>query len=215
MKRLISLSVVMLSLLVGCSAGPATLDLIAVGEAGLIEAKTIQTDTHQELMDGYTQQQKSLNTAFEQDIKAAFNGQTIDPQTGKPLVPTADWIISTQKVTALAANIIANEKVKLQNAYNIRQDNLRASLEALQMARALTLQTYNLGAKAKLLLQKYAVTWRTMNPNDANKVLSTLLENKPVTSQSQTLTDNSLKSPKPIAIKPEPLVPPKPVEPTP
>lgn len=127
----------------GCSAPSATLDLITVARMGIKSATEAQTASHTELLQYYDMQAKSLDDAFDADVRLAESGQLKDAD-GNPLKLGAEWIISARKGYAAARDALADRKCGAEAAHAVNIDNLKASDEALDMASQLIVQQSSL-----------------------------------------------------------------------
>ncbi len=134
--------------LAGCSAPSATLDLITVARMGIKSASEAQAASHAELLQHYDAQAKSLDDAFDTDVRLIESGQIKDTE-GNPLKLDAEWIISARKGYAAARDVIAEQKRGVEAAHAVNIDNLNAADEALDMASRLIVQQSSLTQKLK------------------------------------------------------------------
>ena len=139
-----SLAAVMLAGLVGgCSAPPATLDLITVARTALAEAQLAQDQQHQQLLSQLESSKASLDAAFDADVQLAAAGGIRD-QDGNAVPMTPQWIISARKGYAAARDALDSQAQNMSAVHSQRQDNLRVADESLEMASQLILSQQSL-----------------------------------------------------------------------
>lgn len=138
----------LVSLLAGCGAPMATLDLMTVARQGLGSAEEAQIQQHEELLRQLKGQLAALDVAFDADVKLVGAGK-IENASGQPVELTPQWVISARKGYTAARNLIG-EKIRLTEAVHAtRLDNIRAADEALEMASQLVVQQSSLGRRIK------------------------------------------------------------------
>ena len=147
----------------GCTAPTATVDLIAVGQAGLASAKESQLQNHDDLVKRYNAQLAALDAAFDSDVKLAAAGGIKDSK-GEPIVLTADWVISARRGYTAARNILTQQMQEIQTAHTTQLDNIKAADEALDMAAQLTVMQWNISEQFKQQFMKLVV-----NPKGASE----------------------------------------------
>ncbi|MCJ7544568.1 MAG: hypothetical protein MUP47_08425 [Phycisphaerae bacterium] len=135
----------------GCTAAPATLELIAVGRRALVEAKDTQTAQHAQLVEHIEAQQAALDAAFDVDVTLAAAGGITDAQ-GQPVQFTPQWVISARRGYIAARDALAEQVRTAEAAHAIRQDNLTAADEALDMASQLIVAQWNITERLKTFL---------------------------------------------------------------
>lgn len=147
-KRLLVLLTLSGLLLNGCSAPPAALDLIAVGREGLSGAQQADAQQHEQVMANYQAQIAALDAAFDADVRLVEAGgiKTLD---GEAVVLSSQWIISARKGYSAARGAIADQMQSAQAVHLVRQDNLRAADEALDMAGELIIDHSLLGQRIR------------------------------------------------------------------
>jgi hypothetical protein len=147
-KILLTLAAVILPGLAGCASPSATLELIAMGQAGLASARSAQKQ-HQNDINKYHQAQlEALDAAFDNDVRLAEAGQ-IKSLDGETIKLSADWVISARKGYAAARNILTGQMLANQAVNAIEMDNIDAAAEALDLAAKITVLQWNLGERIK------------------------------------------------------------------
>ena len=142
---------VVLLLLGGCAAPPATLELIAVARRALVEAKETQAAQHAELLQHIEAQQAAMDAAFDADVTLAAAGGITDAR-GQPVPFTPRWVISARRGYIAARDELAGQIRQAEAAHAVRQDNLAAADEALDMASQLIVAQWNIAERLKTLL---------------------------------------------------------------
>jgi hypothetical protein len=135
----------------GCTAQPATLELITVARRALAEAKDTQTAQHVQLLHQMQDTQAALDTAFDADVTLAAAGKITDAG-GQPVAFTPEWVISARRGYIAARDELAAQIRIAEAAHAIRQDNLAAGEEALDMASQLILAQWSLSQRLKNIL---------------------------------------------------------------
>ncbi len=135
-------------LLAGCTAPPATVDLITVARKGLAMAKEAQASQHTEIVRHLESQSAALDSAFDADVRLAAAGQ-IKTADGQVAAFTPEWVISARKGYAAARDAMSTELRSAESANTARSDNLKAADEALDMASQLIVQQYSVSEQIK------------------------------------------------------------------
>jgi len=143
----------LMTLLGGCAAPTATLDLIAVARAGLADARDAQRQSHETLIRQFSQQQAALDAAFDADVRLAEAGAIRDAQ-GNPVALDGRWVIAARKGYVAARDAVAQQAVAAQAAHATRLDNLAAADDALHMACTLIIEQQGLNIRMRQYLQK-------------------------------------------------------------
>lgn len=136
------------TLVSGCSAPPATLDLITFARKALASAQQTQAEQHAEILGHLVSQTAALDAGFDADVKLAAAGQ-IKNASGEPLKLTAEWVISARKGYVAARDMLAQQVRSLESTDTVAADNLRAADEALEMAAELILRQYALSERIR------------------------------------------------------------------
>ena len=134
--------------LCGCSAPPASLDLIAVARKGVVSARQAQVAQHDRQVKQLQAQAAAMDAAFDADVKLAESGALKDEQ-GKPLTLTAQWVISARKGYAAARDMVSESVRQEEGNHATCLDNLDATDEALDMAAQLIVQQMAVGEKLR------------------------------------------------------------------
>lgn len=150
-KRLLAAWAFMAALLTGCSAPQATLDLITAARKGLAVAQEAEAQQHQQVLGQLRANVGSLDAAFDADVRLVVAGG-IESLGGEPVTLSAEWVISARKGYAAARDAIADQMSSAESAHLIRQDNLQASDEALEMASQLIVQHSLFGQRVRQAL---------------------------------------------------------------
>lgn len=136
------------SLLAGCVAPPATVDLITVARKGLAMAREAQASQHAEIVRQLESQSAALDQAFDADVRLAAAGQ-IKTADGQVVPFTPEWVISARKGYAAARDATGRELRGAEAANAARSDNIKAADEALDMASQLIVQQYSVSEQIK------------------------------------------------------------------
>lgn len=135
----------------GCTAAPATLELITVARRALSEAKDTQAAQHAQLIQQMEAQQAALDAAFDADVTLAAAGGITDAQ-GQPVTFSPQWVISARRGYIAARDALAEQVRATEAAHAVRQDNLTAADEALDMAAHLIVTQWNIAERLKTVL---------------------------------------------------------------
>lgn len=135
----------------GCSAPPATLELIAVARQGLAHAEAAEAEHHAQAAARLDTRRAALDAAFDADVRLVAAGR-IRGEGGAPVELTPDWVISARKGYAAARDALADHARRAEADHAVRLDNLRAADEALDLAADLILRRQNLTARARRLI---------------------------------------------------------------
>jgi len=158
-------------LLPGCATPTATIDLIGVAKKSLASAATAQQQSHELIVKQYQAQQASLDAAFDADVRLAATGGLKNAK-GDPITLSADWIISARKGYTAARETLAEQIRNEQETHAVEQDNITAALDAMEMARELTVLQWNVGERFKqkfLKMSQYAeAAYETQQENTDN-----------------------------------------------
>jgi anti-sigma factor RsiW len=137
-----------LAVLGGCSAPPATLELLTVARHALVEAKQTQAAQHEELLKQIEAQQAAMDAAFDADVTLAAAGGLKDSD-GQPVPFNPQWVISARRGYTAARDVLAQQVRQAEAAHAVHQDNLAAADEALEMASQLVVQQWNIAERLK------------------------------------------------------------------
>ena len=132
----------------GCSAPTATTGLIAQGQRGLADARHAQQRTYARYCASHQMQLRTLDDAFDADVKLVAAGQLTGPDA-QPVPLSADWVISARRGYAFARDTLATQFASETHAHAIQLDNLAAATEALHLANELTVLQWNVSARIK------------------------------------------------------------------
>lgn len=138
-------------LLTGCAAPPATLELITVARRALAEAKDAQIAQHEALVQQLEAQQGALDAAFDADVKLVAAGGITDA-TSQPVALSPQWVISARKGYIAARDELGLQIRSVEAVHAIRQDNLSAADDALDMASQLIVAQWNIAERLKTVL---------------------------------------------------------------
>ena len=152
-RRLLVALAVLSACLNGCAAPQAAVDLIAVAREGLTGAKEAENQQHEYLMANLQAKIGALDAAFDADVRLAAAGgiQTAD---GERVTLSSQWVISARKGYSAARGAIAEQMQSAQAVHFVRQDNLQAADEALEMAGQLIVEHSLLGRRIRQALAK-------------------------------------------------------------
>ena len=150
--RLVALAGVTLGLVpVGCTAPPATVELIAVARKALTDAAALEGNRLAQSVQGLDEQAAALDAAFDADVRMVEAGKLADAE-GEPVALTAEWVISARKGYAAARSALADQRRRMEAQHAACLDNLAAGGEALDLATQLILQQYALSQRAMRLV---------------------------------------------------------------
>jgi hypothetical protein len=141
----------MMAGLTGCTSPPATLELVGVAQKALADARTYQAQRHQEAMGNLVSLASSLDAAFDADVRLAAAGGIVSPD-GKSVALSPEWVISARKGYAAGRDALASQRQKMDSGHAQQLDNLSAASEALDLAKALIIQSSFLNEQARQIL---------------------------------------------------------------
>ena len=132
------------AVITGCSAPTATLDLITFARKGIDSAAQEEARMHQEVVRGIKAQVAALDSAFDADVRRVTAGQ-IQNAEGEIVELSPEWVISARKGYIAVRDLLTNEVQSAHAGHLQRQDNLKATDEALEMASELIVRQWNVG----------------------------------------------------------------------
>jgi len=135
----------------GCSATPATLELLTAARQGLNMAMQAEGQNHAEIMQHLQGRRAALDAAFDSDVRMVAAGQIRDAG-GKPVELSADWVIDARRGYSAACGVLDSDAQAAAAAHDKRLDNLRASDEALDMASQLIVQQWSVSERMRQTL---------------------------------------------------------------
>ena len=141
----------MLAALAGCTSPPATLELVGVAQKALADAQAYQTQRHQEAMGNLESLASSMDAAFDADVRLAAAGGIVGAD-GKSVALSPEWVISARKGYAAGRDALAAQRQKMESGHAQQLDNLSAAGEALDLAKALIIQSSFLNEQARQIL---------------------------------------------------------------
>jgi len=145
-------------LLSGCAAPTATLDLIGVARKGLQGVRADEEAQHAQTLKRMEAQAAALDAAFDADVRLVAAGQIRNPE-GEPVSLTPEWVISARAGYAAARNLLQDQLLSLERTHQVRQDNLAATDESLEMASQLIVQNWNVAQRIKQHLLEVQRRW--------------------------------------------------------
>jgi len=132
----------------GCAPPQATISLINQGQAAIAGARADVAAQHGEIVRFLAAQDGALDVAFDADVKLIAAG-AIKDKAGNAVPLSADWVISARKGYSAAKSIVSAEIRSAEIAQSIRQDNLAAGVDALDLAKKLIIMQMNLSENMK------------------------------------------------------------------
>jgi len=147
-NRIPSLLLLIVSLMAGCSAPAATLDLMSVAQNAIYSAREDAEQRHGEIVRMLKAQVAGLDAAFDADVKLAASGQ-IRTSDGQVAQLTPDWVISARKGYIAARDLLGEQIRAAETDHAIRQDNLKLADESLEMASELIVRQWNIAERIK------------------------------------------------------------------
>ena len=141
----------LLAALAGCTSPPATLELVGVAQKALSDARVYQDQRHQEAMGNLDSLASSMDAAFDADVRLVAAGGITAPD-GKAVALTPEWVISARKGYAAGRDTLTAQRQRMESGHSQQQDNLSAAAEALDLAKALIIQSSVLNEQARHIL---------------------------------------------------------------
>jgi hypothetical protein len=132
----------------GCQAPAATLELLAVAQAGLDDADAAARNAQQQRVAQYQQTLNSLDAAFDADVKLVAVGGATDPD-GRPIALTPEWVIEARQGYAAARSLLAEQALQQAAVHETHLDNLQAARDALELARTLIVTSWSVRTSLK------------------------------------------------------------------
>ena len=135
----------------GCTAPPATVELVNVARQALADASELADARRADDLARLDELAAALDIGFDADVRLVAAGGLAGAD-GKPVALSAEWVISARKGYAAARGALADQRTRRAAECAREKDNMAAAGEALEMTVQLILQQYAVGERLRNLL---------------------------------------------------------------